>query len=69
MDGGTFSHNMDGVYGSLKLMGKNTAARLFSKTVAPVLKGLVGTIMKIITKALTWIGKKHMLRQLISQLN
>ena len=55
---GHFHITWMGYMAPLKIMGKNAAARLFSKTVAPVLKGLVGTIMKIITKALTWIGKK-----------
>ncbi|MBE6713887.1 MAG: hypothetical protein E7521_09350 [Ruminococcaceae bacterium] len=51
---------MDRVYGSIETVWKKTAAKFFQKFVAPKVKKLSSTIIKVAAKVLMWIGQSKL---------
>lgn len=44
----------------IKFMAKKVAVKFFTKTIAPVIRGITNVIVKIVAQTLAWIGQKAM---------
>ena len=55
---GTFNATWLGMMAPLKSLSKKAALKLFSNTIVPAVEGVVGSIVKVATKVLIWLGKK-----------